>query len=88
MYYVSIWKIELKDGYICTDNHSFVESDVEFYFYENALLYVKDIEREFEEKGFALDVRQTYLLSKEGRLYSSWFMDGKERYNITIIKRN
>ena len=88
MYYVSVWKIELKDGYIYTDDHSFVEHDVEFHFYENAIKYVIEIERELEEKGFTLDVKQTYPLSKEGRLYSSWFMDGKERYNITIIKRD
>lgn len=88
MYYVSVWKIELKDGYICTDDHSFVEHDVEFHFYENAIKYVIEIEREFEEKGFTLDVKRTYSLFKEGRLYSSWFMDGKERYNIIIIKRD
>lgn len=88
MYYVSVWKIELKDGYICTDNHSFVEQDVEFNFYENAILYVVEIERELKEKGFTLDVKQTYPLAKEGRLYSSWFMNRKERYNITIIKRD
>ena len=87
-YYVSVWKIELKDGYICTDNHGFVEHDVEFHFYENAIKYVIEIERELEEKGFTLNVRQTYPLSKEATIYDSWFTDGKERYNITIVKRD
>lgn len=89
MYYVSIWKIELKDGYICTDDHTFVERDVMFNIYENALLYVNYIENDLINRGFRLatDKYQSYPLFKEGRQYSSWFSDGKERYNITIVKK-
>lgn len=87
LYYVSKWKMEMKDGYICTDNHGFIEHNVKFNFYENALIYVNANIEELLSKNYreikpfdSSDIKCMKLMRH--------FSNGNEHICVMIIERD